>query len=94
MKIDRKQIEHLATLSHLKLSEEEFLIMQKDIENILKFVEKIKDVQTDDKWEEEGVVDIEKLREDEIKPSFSSETILKNSPKKRKGYFNVPKVVE
>ena len=94
MKIDRKEVLRLASLSSLTLSEEEIQLMQKDLENMLKFVSQIQEVKTNDAWSEEDIIDLEDLRDDEIEKSTPSEDILKNAPKKRKGYFNVPKVVD
>lgn len=41
-----------------------------------------------------NIVDLEDLREDEVEVGLSNEKALLNAPKARKGFFNVPRVVE
>lgn len=61
--ITRAEVEKLANLSRLKLSEDEITAMQKDMGNILAYVDKLKSA----KWVEHGpVMSVNKnvLRED------------------------------
>ena len=95
MKIDKETLNKIAHLSRLEISESDADQMLKDMTNIVTFVEKLNEVNTD------GVEplttmshEINVLREDEVKPHLSHERALKNAPKKDADYFRVPKVLE
>ncbi|HEY5823541.1 MAG TPA: Asp-tRNA(Asn)/Glu-tRNA(Gln) amidotransferase subunit GatC [Cyclobacteriaceae bacterium] len=95
MKIDKDTLNKIAHLSRLEISEKDTDQILKDMNNIVAFVEKLNEVNTD------GVEplttmshEINALREDEVKPHLSHERALKNAPKKDEDYFRVPKVLE
>ena len=95
MKIDKDTLNKIAHLSRLEISEKDTDQILKDMNNIVAFVEKLNEVNTD------GVEplttmshEINALREDEVKPHLSHERALKNAPKKDDDYFRVPKVLE
>jgi aspartyl-tRNA(Asn)/glutamyl-tRNA(Gln) amidotransferase subunit C len=95
MKIDKDTLNKIAHLSRLEISEKDTDQILKDMNNIVAFVEKLNEVNTD------GVEplttmshEINALREDEVKPHLSHERALKNAPKKDDDYFRVPKVFE
>jgi len=95
MKIDKDTLNKIAHLSRLDISESDTDKILKDMNNIVAFVEKLNEVNTD------GVEplttmshEINALREDEVKPHLSHERALKNAPKKDEDYFRVPKVLE
>jgi aspartyl-tRNA(Asn)/glutamyl-tRNA(Gln) amidotransferase subunit C len=94
MKIDKKLILKLEKLSRLELSEKEREQIQKDLNNILKMVEKLEELDTDDVEPLLHVSDGENvLRQDEIKNQLSKEEALSNSPDSDGDYFKVPKVI-
>jgi aspartyl-tRNA(Asn)/glutamyl-tRNA(Gln) amidotransferase subunit C len=94
MKIDKKLILKLEKLSRLELSETERVKIQKDLNEILKMIEKLDELDTSNVEplihvsEEKNV-----LREDEIKNQLSREEALSNSPDNDGQYFKVPKVI-
>ncbi len=95
MKIDRKDVEKLAHLSRLELTEEELANMESDMNKMLQFVEKINEMDL------EGVEplaymseEVNILREDEVKQDITHEEALKNAPDKDTDYFRVPKVIK
>ena len=95
MKIDRAQLDRIAHLARLEFDEKDAEKMMKDMINIVSFVEKLNEVNTD------GVEplttmshEVNALRNDEVKPHLSHEDGLKNAPKKDFDYFRVPKVLE
>lgn len=89
-----KDVEHLADLSALQFSEEEKKEFVNDLNNILKMVNQIQAADDGGKFVYNRSHKLSELREDKVKDSMSQEKILKNSPKQRNGYFNVPLVVE
>ena len=95
MQIDKATLNRIAHLARLEFDEKNTDAMLKDMNGILKFVEKLNEVNTD------GVQplttmshEINALREDEVKPHLSHERALKNAPAKDADYFRVPKVLE
>ncbi len=94
MNIDKELILKLEKLSRLKLSETERERIQGDLNNILKMVEKLEELDT------EGVEPLlhisngeNVLREDEIRNQLSKKEALLNSPTQDEDYFKVPKVI-
>lgn len=95
MKIDKDTLNKIAHLARLEFNEKDAEKMTEDMNNILSFVEKLNEVNTD------GVEplttmshEINALREDEAKPHLDRDLALKNAPKKDPEYFRVPKVLE
>jgi len=95
MKIDKQTLDKLAHLSRLEIREEDESTMLKDLSNIVTFVEKLNEVNTD------GVEplttmsqEFNALREDEPGGHLTHEEVLKNAPAKDKDFFRVPKVIE
>ena len=95
MNITRKDVEKLAHLSRLELTEEELVAMESDMNKMLQFVEKINELDL------EGVEplaymsdEVNILRDDEVKQVISHEEALKNAPDKDTDYFRVPKVIK
>lgn len=95
MKIDKELLNKIAHLARLEFDEESAEEMIADMSNILTWVEKLNEVDT------EGVEplttmshEINVLREDEVKTHLNHERALENAPKKDADYFRVPKVLE
>jgi aspartyl-tRNA(Asn)/glutamyl-tRNA(Gln) amidotransferase subunit C len=95
MKIDKETLTKIAHLSRLEISEKDTDKMLKDMSNMLTFVEKLNEVNTD------GVEplttmshEVNALREDVAKPDLNLKEVLENAPKKDDQFFRVPKVLE
>jgi aspartyl-tRNA(Asn)/glutamyl-tRNA(Gln) amidotransferase subunit C len=95
MKVDKETLDKIAHLARLEFDEKDSEKMIKDLDNIISFVEKLNEVNTD------GVEplttmshEVNALREDEIKPHLDHDIALKSAPKKDSDYFRVPKVLE
>jgi aspartyl-tRNA(Asn)/glutamyl-tRNA(Gln) amidotransferase subunit C len=95
MKIDRKDVEKLAHLSRLELTEEELVNMESDMNKMLHFVEKINELDLEGVEPLAYVSDeVNILREDEVKQDITHDEALKNAPDKDTDYFRVPKVIK
>lgn len=93
--ITRDEVLHIAKLAKLKLSEEEVALFQEQLGRILEYFKQIEKLDTEGVAPMKHVLDVHTvLRPDEPRPSVSSEEALKNAPKRRDNYFEVPKVVE
>ena len=93
--IDKKEIENLANLCKINLGEEEKVAFEKDLNNCLDEVEKIKTVDTNDIPITYNVNDMNNpLREEEVWASMSREEVLKNTSEEQYGYFKILKVMD
>lgn len=92
MKIDIKHVAHLACL---KLTEEQTFKFQKQFDNILSYVEKLKTLDTKNILPLSHATSLENVfRKDEIKSSLKIEDTLANAPQKEGNFFKVPKVIK
>jgi len=95
MKITRAEVEKVARLSRLALSEEEMETITGQMDAILGHVEQLNELDTDDIIPIAHAVPLENaFRADEIKPSIGTEKALGNAPNDADGCFGVPKVIE
>lgn len=95
MKITKEQVEHVAHLARLNLTEEELRSMQKDMEAIIDFADQINGLDIGDVKPTAHVIPINNVfREDVAAPSYDREALLKNAANQEDGCYAVPKVVE
>ncbi|WP_143960359.1 Asp-tRNA(Asn)/Glu-tRNA(Gln) amidotransferase subunit GatC [Litoribacter populi] len=95
MKIDNNTLKKIAHLARLEFDEAGAEKMTKDMTQILDWVEKLNEVDT------EGVEpittmssEVNVLREDKVGEHLSHDKGLQNAPQKDSDYFRVPKVME
>lgn len=91
--MDIKQIEHLAELSKLEITEEEKQILAKEFDGLVEFADVIRNSNVEPKSKLK-YLNMSQLREDKVKESSKTEILLKNAPVESKGCFVVPKIVE
>tara|TARA_B100000470_G_C19790238_1_gene391834 strand:+ start:1744 stop:2031 length:288 start_codon:yes stop_codon:yes gene_type:complete len=95
MSIDLKTVKHISKLSRISLDDEKAKKLEKDLNSIFKFIEKLNELDTSKTEALSSIVETKlQLRKDEIKSKDIREQILKNSPSENKDFFVVPKVVE
>lgn len=95
MKISKEQVEHVAHLARLNLTEQEKERMKKDLEAIISFADQLNELEISDVQPTAHVIPIQNVfRMDKIEPSLDREQLLKNAPENENGCFSVPKVVE
>jgi len=95
-KIDKSQIEHIAKLSNLDLSEEEKSTFPDDLSRILNYVDQLSEINTDDVLPMANVTGQKNIaREDKIVNSGVSLSDIKlNVPAEQDGAIKVPGVFE
>ncbi|MEW5767993.1 MAG: Asp-tRNA(Asn)/Glu-tRNA(Gln) amidotransferase subunit GatC [bacterium] len=94
MKISRDEVEHLANLARLELTEEEIEKFSHQLTDILGYVEKINELNTEAVAPTAHAMPLKNvLRQDEVKPSLPTEAVLANAPDAGEEYFKVPKVI-
>jgi aspartyl-tRNA(Asn)/glutamyl-tRNA(Gln) amidotransferase subunit C len=95
MDIGLKEIEYIANLSRIALTYEEKEIFKKQLTNILDYIKKLNELNTDAVKPMAYATDIKNVfREEELTPSLSHQKILNLSPSNVNGFFKVPKVIE
>lgn len=95
MSISKKEVEYIANLARLELSEEEVEHFQGQLEDVLGYIDKLKSVDVSGISLEAAVLDTKNVvRADEAGRPISVEKILEQAPKREAGFFVVPKVIE
>lgn len=95
MDITKKDIEHIAKLSMLNLSEEEIEGYTKDMQNIVSFAEQIQEVDTENVAESAFALDAYNVfRKDEVKESFDRDLLMQNAPSSNGVQYQLPPVIE
>ena len=95
MEVNNKLIQDIAKLSKLKFDDSAEEKMKVDLEKMLDFVDKLREIDT------EGVdpliymsEEVNVLREDKVTEETSQKDALKNAPEKDSDYFKVPTVLK
>ena len=95
MKITKEQVEHVANLARLNLTDDEKEQMIKDMEAIITFADQINGLDIGEIEPTAHVIPINNVfRDDVIEPSMDREELLSNAPHHQNGCFSVPKIVE
>ena len=100
MKITEQEVRYVADLANLRLSDQEIHAMAHDMDEILVYMEKLSEVNTDGVEPMAQVLfdsaETATLRADIEHPErrFSSEIATAQAPQAGSGYFKVPKVIE
>ncbi|MBP1774514.1 MAG: gatC [candidate division NC10 bacterium] len=94
-KITRAEVEHVARLARLALSEEEKERMTSQLDAILGYVDKLNALDTSGVEPTATVIPmVSVMREDVVRPSLSREDALANAPDREDVFFRVPRIIE
>ena len=95
MSIDKDTVKHISKLARISLDEKKINSLSRDLSSIMKFIEKLNDLNTDKTTPLTSIINASlKSRKDEVKDGKIRDQILKNSPEKNEEFFVVPKVIE
>ncbi len=95
MKISREEIEHIALLARLHLSEEEKDLFGSQLSKILDYMEKLNKLDTKDVEPTSHILPLcNVMRDDILKPSISRGEALANAPDRTEKFYRVPKIIE
>lgn len=95
MRLTPEEVQHIALLSRLELSEAERERAANELSQILGYFEQLGELDTQNTPSTMHALPIENvLRPDVVKPSLSHEAALQNAPESAAGMFQVPRVVE
>jgi aspartyl-tRNA(Asn)/glutamyl-tRNA(Gln) amidotransferase subunit C len=95
MKITLEQVDYVSVLGRLALTHDEKIKFMGQLDDILKYMDALESVPTDEVEPMAGPVDLfTPLREDLVRPSLSVEDALANAPSSDGSSFVVPKIIE
>ncbi len=96
MSVTKDDVYYVANLARLQLDDKEAESLQKDMNNILGYIETLNELDTSDVEPLEHVTEVisTKFRKDEAKKPLSHDEALKNAPDADSDYFRVPRVIE
>ena len=95
MSIDNRTVRKVSKLAKIKINEKEETKLIEELNNILGWVDELKKVNTEQIEPMLSVFNESMImRKDEVSSETSEELVLKNAPKRKSGFFVVPKVVE
>lgn len=95
MQISKQEVEHVAKLARLQITEAEKEVFSKQLSDILTFMEKLKTLNTQEVEPTATVLQQTNVfREDKSRASLPVEKALANAPESEAGHFRVPKILE
>lgn len=95
MKLTLKEVEHIADLARLSLTEGEKARFREQLSEILDYAARLQAVDTSNIPPTSSVLPARTvLRKDEIRPGLSLEDVLRNAPETERNQFRVPPVLE
>ncbi|MCA9740050.1 MAG: Asp-tRNA(Asn)/Glu-tRNA(Gln) amidotransferase subunit GatC [Deferribacteres bacterium] len=95
VKITAEIIREIAVLAKLELTADELKNLTVDLADIVKYVEKLEELELDGVPETAHALDLNLVfREDKAEKWLTREEALMNAPAQKNGYFSVPKVIE
>lgn len=93
--IERKDVEHVARLTRLALTDAELERMREQLNSILAHLDTLRAVPTKGVEPTSHAVDlVNVMREDEVGPCLSQDAALANAPDRSGELFRVPRIIE
>ena len=95
MSISREELEHVARLARLQLTEEEIELFQVQLGAVLERAQRIQQLPIDDLPPTAHPIDLSNvLRTDVVVPPPLHDAILDNAPEREGDLFKVPRILE
>jgi aspartyl-tRNA(Asn)/glutamyl-tRNA(Gln) amidotransferase subunit C len=90
MKLTRAQVQHVAQLARLGLTDEEMEALASELSSILEYIDQLEQLDTSSIAPTAQVGElVDVMREDEVKLSLDVEEALANAPSRDGNYFRV-----
>ena len=87
-------IEHLAKLAHLKLTDAEKELFSKQMGTVIKYIEKLSELDTKNVEPTAHVLGLNNVfRDDAVKKPLTVQDPINDSPAHSKGHYEVPKII-
>jgi aspartyl-tRNA(Asn)/glutamyl-tRNA(Gln) amidotransferase subunit C len=95
MPVSLKDVDHIAQLARLGLSDEERSSLRDDLEAILGYIGKLETLDTSGVEATAHVIQLETpLRDDVVRNPEDAGAMLGNAPERDRTYLRVPKIIE
>jgi len=95
MSLTLAEVEHIAGLARLALSEEEKALFREQLSAILDYAAALQKINTSTIPPTATVLPLRNvMREDRVEPSLPHEDVLANAPAAQDGYFRVASILE
>ena len=95
MAVTTQEVQKIASLARLAMSEQGAAALAPELNKILGFVEQLEEVDTSSVAPMAAVIpNTLRLREDAVTDGNVREKVLANAPARQGGFFGVPKVIE
>ncbi len=95
MKISVRDVEYVAKLARLSLSDEEKNEFAVQLNDILTYMDKLNELDTKEVEATSHVIPVKNVfRADDIRGSLPREPSLGSAPEAEKGFYKVPKIIE
>ena len=95
MKVTEQDIKTVASLSRLKIRDDESVQVLEQLDKFLTYVENLQSIDTENIEPTTYALPMQNIfRADEVKPSLDRELAISNAPLAEDGYFKVPRVLE
>ena len=93
--ISREDVEHVARLARLALSEAEIERMREQLSGILAYIDKLRALDTAGvEPTSHAVPVVNVMREDETRPGLPQDVVLAGAPDPSDAFFRVPRIIE
>lgn len=95
MPITPEEVDHVALLSRLELTEAERELFTRQLSAILDFFQDLRALDTSGVPPTSHAIPMQNvLREDNMKESLTQDEVLANAPREQQGCFEVPRIIE
>jgi aspartyl-tRNA(Asn)/glutamyl-tRNA(Gln) amidotransferase subunit C len=95
MKLSKEEVEHVAKLARLAVSEDEKEVFSRQLSEILTYVGKLNELDTSKVEPTSHVLDLSNVfRDDAVRESLPPADVLANAPDRENNHFRVPKIIE
>jgi aspartyl-tRNA(Asn)/glutamyl-tRNA(Gln) amidotransferase subunit C len=95
MAITREEVEHVARLARLELTEDEIELFRGQLSAVLERAERIQSLELDDVPPTAHPIELRNIwRDDEVVTFPDSVAIVENAPAAEEGKFRVPQILE
>ena len=95
MAISREEVEHVARLARLELTEDEIELFRGQLSAVLERAERIQSLELDDVPPTAHPIEVRNIwRDDEVHTFPDAAAIVENAPASEDGKFHVPQILE
>jgi len=95
MSITKKDVEYVASLARLEINEAEKETFTAQLDNILGYVSKLNELDTDNVKPTSHVLQLQNVfRPDKVERIITREAALANAPDRTEEFFRVPQIIE